>query len=542
MAKQVIGIGTTANDGTGDPARTAFGKVNDNFTENYDAIERLQAKGTDIASATTTDIGAATGDFVHVTGTTTITGLGTITAGRKRIVRFAGILTLTHNATSLILPTGANITTAANDVATFVSEGSGNWRCTSYTRANGTSLAGTSASFAGLTGVPTDNAALVTKFADYVDKETFTTVTFDNPLVLDCGNKQNPLLQTTATGDTTLGMSNVKSGGSGILKILTATASAVTITFDASFTNESIGANTALTTYPLPAGTGKTYFLQWLAVGTTLYWAVLDGSFVLLSGDVETTPLGVATIQPNAVTYSKINSADKKDLVVTNSTVQAALNASSGYTLGVKTGISDLLAGQIYAGLSDDGNYYNYICVVDGTAYRSIASQPQVISTVEEISQELQQFFTDAGNTGTSETDIFSYTIPASGTIGNLSQNGQAIKIEYAGLTVSSATATRQLKLKFGGTTVFDSTALTTATGVNWVIRATCIRVSASVVRCYGTITWGTVAIAPFYTEVTGLTLSSTNILVLTGQAASTGAATNDIVGKAGTITFKAKR
>ena len=61
-------------------------------------------------------------------------------------------------------------------------------------------------------------------------------------------------------------------------------------------------------------------------------------------------------------------------------------------------------------------------------------------------------------------------------------------------------------------------------------------------VRCYGTITWGTVAIAPFYTEVTGLTLSSTNILVLTGQAASTGAATNDIVGKAGTITFKAKR
>lgn len=142
MAKQVIGIGTTANDGTGDAARTAFGKVNDNFTENYDAIERQQAKGTNIASATTTDIGAATGDFVHVTGTTTITGLGTITAGRKRIVRFAGILTLTHNATSLILPTGASIITAADDVATFVSEGSGNWRCVEYTRANGTALLG----------------------------------------------------------------------------------------------------------------------------------------------------------------------------------------------------------------------------------------------------------------------------------------------------------------------------------------------------------------------------------------------------------------
>ena len=35
MAKQVINIGTAANDGTGDPLRDAFDKVNDNFTELY---------------------------------------------------------------------------------------------------------------------------------------------------------------------------------------------------------------------------------------------------------------------------------------------------------------------------------------------------------------------------------------------------------------------------------------------------------------------------------------------------------------------------
>ena len=34
-AKQIINIGTTANDGTGDPIRDAFDKVNDNFTELY---------------------------------------------------------------------------------------------------------------------------------------------------------------------------------------------------------------------------------------------------------------------------------------------------------------------------------------------------------------------------------------------------------------------------------------------------------------------------------------------------------------------------
>lgn len=90
-----------------------------------------------VASATTTDIGAAASNFVSITGTTTITGLGTIAAGAMRWVKFGDVLTLTHNGTSLILPGSANITTAAGDTAVFVSEGSGNWRCLGYQRANG---------------------------------------------------------------------------------------------------------------------------------------------------------------------------------------------------------------------------------------------------------------------------------------------------------------------------------------------------------------------------------------------------------------------
>jgi len=35
MAKQIINIGRTANDRSGDPLRTAFTKVNANFTELY---------------------------------------------------------------------------------------------------------------------------------------------------------------------------------------------------------------------------------------------------------------------------------------------------------------------------------------------------------------------------------------------------------------------------------------------------------------------------------------------------------------------------
>lgn len=96
-----------------------------------------EAKGADIASAGTADIGAATGNLVHITGTTNISVLGTVQAGTRRIVVFDAALTLVHNATSLILPGGANITTAAGDCAIFVSEGSGNWRCVNYQPVNG---------------------------------------------------------------------------------------------------------------------------------------------------------------------------------------------------------------------------------------------------------------------------------------------------------------------------------------------------------------------------------------------------------------------
>lgn len=99
-----------------------------------------------IASAATTDIGAATSNSVIVSGTTTITALGTIAAGAERVVQFSGALTLTHNATSLILPGGASITTAAGDVAYFVSLGTGNWRCTGYQKANGQAVVASGAS------------------------------------------------------------------------------------------------------------------------------------------------------------------------------------------------------------------------------------------------------------------------------------------------------------------------------------------------------------------------------------------------------------
>jgi len=89
MAQQTINIGTVANDGTGDPLRTAFDKVNDNFTELYN----------DDA-----------GDVDSVNGQT-----GTVVLDSDDIAEGATNL---YNATHTGEVTGATALTIANDVIT----------------------------------------------------------------------------------------------------------------------------------------------------------------------------------------------------------------------------------------------------------------------------------------------------------------------------------------------------------------------------------------------------------------------------------------
>lgn len=92
-------------------------------------------KGADVASATSLTLGVD-GNYFDVTGTTTITSIASLGVGTMVMLQFDSALTLTHNATDLVLPGGANITTAAGDHAIFVEYASGDWRCVSYQRAS----------------------------------------------------------------------------------------------------------------------------------------------------------------------------------------------------------------------------------------------------------------------------------------------------------------------------------------------------------------------------------------------------------------------
>lgn len=94
-----------------------------------------ELKGANIASAATVNLDTATGNFVHITGTTTITAF-TLAQGAERTVVFDAALTLTNGA-NLILPTGANIVTAPGDTIIIRGEAGTVTRVVAYLGADG---------------------------------------------------------------------------------------------------------------------------------------------------------------------------------------------------------------------------------------------------------------------------------------------------------------------------------------------------------------------------------------------------------------------
>ena len=118
---------TTNSDLTLSGNGTGGVKLNDYF---------VQTKGSDISSATSLTLGKD-GNLFDVTGTTTITTIGTQGIGSIVTLQFDAVLTFTHHSTNLILPGAVNIITAAGDIAVMYEYASADWRCVSYTRASG---------------------------------------------------------------------------------------------------------------------------------------------------------------------------------------------------------------------------------------------------------------------------------------------------------------------------------------------------------------------------------------------------------------------
>jgi hypothetical protein len=158
--------------------------------------EDLEAghKGGDIASASPTVIDTD-GDYFDVTGTTSFTAF-TVAANRHFFLQFDGVLTMTHHATNLDLPGGADITTAAGDVAEFFSTGADTVQCVNYTKADGTAVVGTTVD---ATTVTAAGALMDSELAGIVAVKA-TTGTF-----LTADQTKLDAIEASATADQTAG-------------------------------------------------------------------------------------------------------------------------------------------------------------------------------------------------------------------------------------------------------------------------------------------------------------------------------------------------
>ena len=172
--------------------------------------------------------------------------------------------------------------------------------------------------------------------------------------------------------------------------------------------------------------------------------------------------------------------------------------------------------------------------LADGSAGGKLS----VGKTQAKVGGTIDQKFSSTGTpASTTETDLHSFTTVAS----SLGTDGDGFTMTSGGTFAGNASATSQLRVYFGGTQIFASGALTAASAASWHIECMIIRDSSTTVRCVTKFTTASAVSAPLVTQtdVTGLTLSSSNILKVTGQGGGASPASNDIVYKLGRIRFE---
>jgi hypothetical protein len=150
------------------------------------------------------------------------------------------------------------------------------------------------------------------------------------------------------------------------------------------------------------------------------------------------------------------------------------------------------------------------------------------------IGGPIVDFTTDAGNTGTAETDLYTYTTKTS----TLASTGEKLKARFSGNVVGSATASRSIIVYFAGTVIFTTGSITVSSASNFDISVNIIRTGATTARAIVNATIDGVSLTSPITEtdLTGLTFTNTNILKITGTSSGTGSASNDIIAKLGDI------
>lgn len=194
----------------GSNAPTSATTIGSGLAPNFQQIQatlrnELATRSASVTAAATTDIGTKDEGTVLVTnaaGTIAITSFGTVSAGIKKLVTFTvsgGSLSITYNATSMILPGSANITVATGDSLLAESLGSGNWKIHHYsTQAGGTA--------AGVTQAALQNQTY-TAFTTGGTSSAFTLTPIPAITANTTNQRFNVVLNAAPTGSPTLAVS-----------------------------------------------------------------------------------------------------------------------------------------------------------------------------------------------------------------------------------------------------------------------------------------------------------------------------------------------
>ena len=325
MALQSIGLGSAADDGTGDTLRNAGTKVNENFDEVYTLLGDGTTLSSGISSSATVVTLTAPALSGSVTGTYTLAGTPTITSPSISGPTFTGILSIADGAVGApsITNTGDTDTGIYFSAADEVSITTGGSQRLSVSSAGVVALTATTEASA------TTTAALTTAGGIGVVKDMWIgddIVMDSDSCVLKMGDSQD--LTLTHTADVSLTLATAGS------------------------TTGFIVNNTATDGDP---------YLSWALSGTqTFTMGIDDGESDYLK--IGTTAVGTSTVftldsSGNLTIGGALSAASINDTLILSGTNSASANAGSDLTL-------DSSASGIDAGsriLAENGTVDNFL-------------------------------------------------------------------------------------------------------------------------------------------------------------------------------------
>ena len=183
MAKQTIGIGTTANDGTGDPLRDAFDKVNDNFDEVYSAFtfasnNATVANNVLIGNSTVNSVANSTTVSISNSTSEVTTTSGSILVGNSTVNSVANSSNIVvSNSTSSITVSEGTIAVGNSTVNTTANSSLVNATSVSVNSNTGLTLGTSDTSANGFTYLPN---GLIIQYGSVDANTTVGDITFAN--------------------------------------------------------------------------------------------------------------------------------------------------------------------------------------------------------------------------------------------------------------------------------------------------------------------------------------------------------------------------